>query len=48
MEFHNVVANGKIAPNLVVVAFGVHSPAMAYFENKILRVSDSEKNLLGA
>lgn len=48
MEFHNVVANGKIAPNLVVVAFECHSPAMAYFENKILRVSDSEKNLLAS
>ncbi|HHW22651.1 MAG TPA: AraC family transcriptional regulator [Clostridiaceae bacterium] len=48
MEFHNVVANGIVAPNLVVVAFECHSPAMAYFEKKILRVSDSEKNLLAS
>lgn len=48
LEFHNVVANGIIAPNLVVIAFECGSPAMAYFENKVLRVSDSEKNLLAS
>lgn len=46
MEFHNLWANGVIAPNLVVVAFKCDSPAMKYFEDKILRVSDSERDLL--
>jgi AraC-like DNA-binding protein len=45
-EFHNVWANGVVAPNLVVVAFECNSPAMRYFENKILAIGDAEKNLL--
>ncbi len=45
-EFHNVWANGKVAPNLIVVSFECKSPAIKYYENKILRISDFEKNLL--
>lgn len=45
-EFHNVWANGKVAPNLIVVAFECNSAAISYFENKILTISDLEKNLL--
>lgn len=45
-EFHNVWANGRVAPNLVVVSFESRSRAMAYFENKILQIGDTEKNLL--
>ena len=45
-EFHNVWANGKVAPNLVVIAFECNSKAIKYFENKILAISDYEKNLL--
>lgn len=46
MEFHNLRANGVVAPNLVVVSFECNSPAMNFFEDKILRVSDAERNLL--
>lgn len=46
MEFHNLWANGVTAPNLIVVAFECNSPAMDFFKNKILRVSDLESNLL--
>ena len=46
-EFHNLVANGEIAPNVVVVAFECHSPAMKFFEGKILEITDNERNLLG-
>lgn len=45
-EFHNVWANGKVAPNLVVIAFECNSEAIRYFENKILSIGDYEKNLL--
>ncbi len=45
-EFHNVWANGKVAPNLIVISFECKSPAISYFENRILRIGDYEKNLL--
>lgn len=45
-EFHNVWANGKVAPNLIVLSFECKSPAIKYYENKILTISDFEKNLL--
>ena len=35
-EFHAVKANGKIAPNLVVISFTCNSPAMSFFRNKVL------------
>lgn len=47
MEFHNLWANGKVAPNLVVVSFACQSPAMDFFANKILRMDASDRNLLG-
>lgn len=45
-EFHNVWANGKVAPNIVVISFECKSPAMKFFENKIISIGDHEKNLL--
>ena len=45
-EFHNVFANGVVAPNLVVVAFLCESPGMRYFEGKILRTGADERELL--
>lgn len=45
-EFHNVWTNGKVAPNLIVVSFECKSPAMKYFENRILSFGDFEKNLM--
>lgn len=46
-EFHSVLANGIVAPNLVVVAFECHSPAMKFFENKKLHIRESQSSLLG-
>lgn len=46
-EFHNVSANGLIAPNLVVISFKSDSPAIRFFENKILQINAEQKNLLG-
>ncbi len=45
-EFHSVWANGKIAPNLVVISFECNSRAIRFFENRILQIGDGEKNLL--
>jgi len=45
-EFHNLKANGFIAPNLVVISFICNSPSMKFFENKILSITDDEKKLL--
>lgn len=46
-EFHNVNANGIIAPNLVVVGFECSSPAVSFFCNRILKIGPSEQQLLG-
>jgi len=45
-EFHNLYANGTVAPNLVILTFVCHSPAMAFFENKITYVSARQRDLL--
>jgi AraC-like DNA-binding protein len=46
-EFHSLHANGVVAPNLVVISFKCNSSAMRFFDNKILRVGDVERDLLG-
>lgn len=45
-EFHTVKANGKIAPNLVVIAFECNSPCMKYFENLITTIGEGERTIL--
>lgn len=45
-EFHNVAANGVIAPNLVVISFECGDPSMRFFEGKILKVGEGERRLL--
>lgn len=45
-EFHMLKANGKIAPNLVVMAFHCTSPSMDFFCHKLLALTDFEQNLL--
>lgn len=47
-EFHNIWANGKIAPNVAIVSFDCRSKAMKRFENKIVSINDFEKDLLAA
>lgn len=46
-EFHSLWANGKTAPNLVVLTFECNSPAISWFTGKILRIKEIERNLLG-
>ena len=45
-EYHNLWANGIVAPNSVIITFVCNSPAMSFFEGKILPLSDLDKNLL--
>lgn len=45
-QFHNEWANGKVAPNLVVISFECKSKEMNFFGNKIISIGDNEKNLL--
>ena len=45
-QFHSVATNGVIAPNLVVISFVCHSPAMHFFEDRILQLGEPERNLL--
>lgn len=46
-EFHNVLANGVVAPNLVVIGFECLSPTMDFFRDRILEVGPAERTLLG-
>ncbi len=45
-EFHTVMADGKTAPNLLIVSFECNSSAMDFFENKICVIGDKERHLL--
>lgn len=45
-EFHAVKANGKIAPNLVVVSFECNDDPMYFFNNRLLNIDETERNLL--
>lgn len=47
-EFHRLKADGVVAPNLVVVSFHCDSPAMSFFEGRVLTFSDRQLSLLGA
>ncbi len=45
-EFHNLYADGTVAPNVVILSFVSHSPAMAEFENKITPITARQRELL--
>ena len=45
-EFHDVEAIKSIAPNLVVVSFECNDPIMNVFKNRILKIDETERNLL--
>ena len=45
-EFHSVHANGRTAPNLVVISFECVSPYMGFFCNKILTIDETEHHLM--
>ncbi|MDF2668253.1 MAG: hypothetical protein K0R67_559 [Paenibacillus sp.] len=45
-EYHNLWANRKIAPNVMIVSFVCRSPAMSFFENKIFSLNSDQQHLL--
>ena len=45
-EFHTLMGNGKIAPNILIVTFNCIGGYMQFFENKILSINDHERKLL--
>ncbi|WP_333646412.1 AraC family transcriptional regulator [Lacrimispora sp.] len=45
-EFHTILTNGTVAPNLVVVSFECNSPFMRAFEGEVLSVQETETALL--
>ncbi len=47
-EYHNLRANGIVAPNIIIVTFKCKSPAMSFFKKRILPLSDIEKSFLSA
>lgn len=46
LEFHNLHANGIVAPNLVVVAFASASAAMSHFERRTVRAGGEARQLI--
>lgn len=45
-EFHNVWANQSIAPNIIIITFDCHSPAINFFEGKICNLDSEDRNIL--
>ena len=45
-EYHNILTNGIIAPNLVVIGFECRSPALMSLAGQLLTVQENEKALL--
>lgn len=45
-EYHNLRANGIVAPNIIIVTFKCKSPAINFFRKRILPLSDIEKGFL--
>lgn len=45
-EFHNVRANGVVAPNLVVASFVCRDDCMDFFRGKVMNAGDEERALL--
>ncbi|MFD0710733.1 helix-turn-helix domain-containing protein [Paenibacillus sp. GCM10027626] len=45
-EYHNVWANKRIAPNVIIISFVCRSPGMRNFENKLFSLNDSQQQLM--
>lgn len=45
-EFHNLACDGEHSPNVSIITFDCHSPAMQKFSGKIFKLTADEKNLL--
>lgn len=45
-EYHNVLPNGHVAPNLIVISFACDSPCMDAFRDQLLTIQETEATLL--
>lgn len=45
-EFHTVMCNGQISPNLVVISFVCKDQCMSFFNSKIMNIDNRCKNML--
>ena len=45
-EFHNIICNGEIAPNVIIISFNTNSRYMKFFEKRIMHLSDPQKKML--
>ena len=45
-EFHNIHTTGNIAPNLIVISFQCRDEAMSFFCKKVLKIDETERNIL--
>ncbi len=46
-EFHTIGGNGIVASNVLVISFICQSTAMAFFDQKIMTLTENERKLLG-
>lgn len=47
-EFHNVIANKTVAPNIFITSFVCTSPAMSFFENRVMEISAKQREIIRA
>ena len=45
-EFHTLMADGKSAPNILIVSFDCDCKAMEFFEYKVAHIGDKERRLM--
>lgn len=45
-EWHNICSNGTDAANVAIVSFGCSSKAMSFFENRIMKTGQLQKNII--
>ena len=45
-EWHNICSNGVVAPIIAIVTFECNSKAMSFFENRILKAGQLQKNII--
>jgi AraC-like DNA-binding protein len=45
-EFHNLWADGITAPNIIVISFYCNSPSMHFFESRLMKAGNRERELL--
>lgn len=46
-EFHIITCNGNTAPNVIIISFDARDKSMKFFENRILHLSDAQRQALG-